>query len=554
MTTSMEQPALPGASRGQGDNENLSGWNPESETQWRNSGKAIAFRNLSVSIPCLLCGFAVWMYWGVITVQMLSLGFPYTQEQLFALTSIAGLSGATLRIPETFFIRLAGGRNTIFLTTFLLMIPAIGTGLALANPHTPFWIFQLLALLSGIGGGNFASSMSNISFFFPKKMQGLALGLNAGLGNFGVTTMQILVPLAMTFAVAGQAPMILKSATGTLLGQIPAGAELYVQNGAYVWLLLLIPLCMVSWFVMNNIQDEQVSPNIGSPIAAFGKIIGMLSIGLLTSIAGLWFLLPASSGGAGLAISKWLILPAVVLATLFLLKLIPGQVKAGLTRQFKIFSNLHTWVMTVLYTMTFGSFIGYAAAFPLAIKIIFGYSHVANSSGVMVHDVANPHAINALMFAWMGPFIGALIRPVGGWLADKFGGAAVTQVSSVVMVAASLGAAYYMKLAFGSATPEVFFVPFLLLFLVLFCASGIGNGSTFRTIANIFSKEQAGPVLGWTSAIAAYGAFIIPMEFGEQIKAGTPEFALFGFSAFYLLCVGVNWWFYLSKRAQFKNP
>lgn len=204
MTISMEQPAIPGANRGAGANENLNGWNPESEVQWQDRGKAIAFKNLTVSIPCLLSAFAVWMYWGVITVQMLSLGFPYTQDQLFALTSIAGLSGATLRIPETFFIRLAGGRNTIFLTTLLLMIPVVGTGLALANQHTPFWVFQLLALLSGIGGGNFASSMSNISFFFPKKMQGLALGLNAGLGNFGVTTMQILVPLAMTFAVAGK--------------------------------------------------------------------------------------------------------------------------------------------------------------------------------------------------------------------------------------------------------------------------------------------------------------------------------------------------------------
>ena len=553
MSTSMEQ-ALPEANSGSGVRGNLSNWNPESEAQWKDTGKAVAFRNLSISIPCLLCAFAVWMYWGIITVQMLSLGFPYTQEQLFALTSIAGFSGATLRIPETFFIRLAGGRNTIFLTTLLLMIPAVGTGLALADQHTPLWVFQCLALLSGIGGGNFASSMSNISFFFPKKMQGLALGLNAGLGNFGVTTMQILVPLAMTFAVAGQTPMILKSATGTLLGQIPAGAQLYVENGAYVWLLLLIPLTIASWFGMNNIHDEQVSPNIGSSLAAFAKIVGMLSIGLFTSAAGLWFLLPASSGGAGWEISKWLILPAVVVATLFLLKMIPGQVKAGLARQFKIFSNIHTWVMSILYTMTFGSFIGYAAAFPLAIKVIFGYSHVANASGALAHDVANPHAVNALMFAWIGPFIGALIRPVGGWLADKFGGAAVTQVSSVIMVAAALGAAYYMKLAYSSATPETYFVPFLLLFMLLFCASGIGNGSTFRTIANVFNKEQAGPVLGWTSAIAAYGAFIIPMEFGQQIKAGNPEVALFGFAAFYLVCVGVNWWFYLRKTAEFKNP
>ena len=162
---------------------------------WENTGKAVARRNLWISIPSLLCGFAVWLYWGIITVQMLNLGFPFTQAELFTLMAIAGLSGATLRIPSTFFIRIAGGRNTIFFTTALLMIPAAGTGFALKNPETPMWMFQLLALLSGFGGGNFASSMSNISFFYPKRVQGTSLGLNAGLGNFGVTTMQILIPL-----------------------------------------------------------------------------------------------------------------------------------------------------------------------------------------------------------------------------------------------------------------------------------------------------------------------------------------------------------------------
>ena len=170
-------------------------WDTESQEQWTKGGASIAWRNLSISIPCLLCGFAVWLYWGIITVQMLNLGFPFAKADLFSLAAIAGLTGATLRIPSTFFIRLAGGRNTIFFTTTLLIVPALGTGFALQDQNTPLWVFQLLALLSGFGGGNFASSMSNISFFFPKKVQGLSLGLNAGLGNFGVTTMQILVPL-----------------------------------------------------------------------------------------------------------------------------------------------------------------------------------------------------------------------------------------------------------------------------------------------------------------------------------------------------------------------
>lgn len=264
----------------------LIGWNPEDTNQWESSGKHTAFRNLWISVPCLLCGFAVWMYWGVITVQMLNLGFPFSKEQLFTIMSIAGLSGATLRIPSTFLIRMAGGRNTIFFTTLLLILPALGTGIALSDKTTPLLVFQALALLSGIGGGNFASSMSNISFFFPKKMQGLSLGLNAGIGNFGVTTMQVLVPLAMTFGVAGQQSMILTSASGTLIGKIPAGTSTYIQNAGYVWLFLLVPLVVLAWSLMNNIRDEHVSPDIGTPLSAILKIAGMLSIGFLTSIAG----------------------------------------------------------------------------------------------------------------------------------------------------------------------------------------------------------------------------------------------------------------------------
>ena len=218
----------------------LQKWDVEDPEFWESEGKKIANRNLWISIPSLLCGFAVWLYWGIITVQMLNLGFPYEKSQLFTLMAIAGLTGATLRIPSSFFIRLCGGRNTIFFTTALLMIPALGTGIALQDKNTPFWVFQCLALLSGFGGGNFASSMSNISFFFPKKMQGLALGLNAGLGNFGVTTMQILIPLGMTFGlfgVMGGESMILQNTSGTLIGKIPAGTETYIQNAGFIWLV-----------------------------------------------------------------------------------------------------------------------------------------------------------------------------------------------------------------------------------------------------------------------------------------------------------------------------
>jgi len=535
----------------------LKKWDVEDKQFWESEGKQIASRNLWISIPSLLSGFAVWLMWGIITVQMLNLGYGgFEKSQLFTLAAIAGLSGATLRIPSTFFIRLAGGRNTIFLTTSLLILPALGVGIALSSPDTPFWHFQILALLSGLGGGNFASSMSNISFFFPKKVQGYSLGMNAGLGNFGVTTMQILIPLAMTIAVGFTGdPMQLEIASGTLIGKIPAGADTYIQNAGYIWLIILIPLSIASWMGMNNITADHVSPNIGSTASAFTKIIVMLVLGLATAAFGLWLMLPEMASGSGIMLSKWITLPIIIALTVFLLKLLPlgHDYKEGLKRQYKIFDNKHTWAMTVIYVMTFGSFIGYAATLALSIKVVFGFQHIL-VDGVMTHSTVNVNGPSALTYAWMGAFVGALIRPLGGMLADKWGGAKVTQIISAIMVASALGVAYFMKQAYASATPEEFFWPFLILFVVLFAATGVGNGSTFRTISQVFNKEQAGPVLGWTSAVAAYGAFIIPKVFGEQIKATTPENALYGFAVFYLICMVINWWFYLRKNVEFYNP
>ena len=227
-------------------------WDVENEEFWESTGKQVASRNLWISIPSLLCGFAVWLYWSIITVQMLNLGFPFTSAELFTITAIAGFTGATFRIPNSFFIRIAGGRYTIFLTTAMLIIPAAGTGFALLDQDTPLWVFQMLAFMSGFGGGNFASSMSNISFFYPKKMQGLALGLNAGIGNAGVTTMQLLIPLVMTRAVFGGTPMVLEQTSGTLIGKIEAGTDTYIHNAGFVWLVFLIPLV-----VSGVVPDEQ---------------------------------------------------------------------------------------------------------------------------------------------------------------------------------------------------------------------------------------------------------------------------------------------------------
>ena len=532
----------------------IKNWDVEDTTFWESTGKKIANRNLWISIPSLLMGFAVWMMWGIITVQMSNLGFPFKDDELFTLTAIAGLAGATLRIPASFFIRLAGGRNTIFLTTALLMIPAIGTGIALQSKETPLLTFQILAFLSGIGGGNFACSMSNISTFFPKRLQGTALGLNAGLGNFGVTTMQILIPLVMTmgvFGALGGDSMPLMKDSGWILGKILAGTETWVQNAGFVWLVFLIPLAFFGFFGMNNLLP--ISPAIGGTLAAFVKILWLYGLAFVTTAVGLYLYLPAPTG-LGL-LNMWVALPLIIVATLGIMKVTAfGEMKVGINKQFAIFSNKHTWSMTVLYVLTFGSFIGFSMALPLAIKVIFGNTHVFDAATQAWVHAKNPNAIPVFAYAWIGPFVGALIRPVGGWISDKVGGSIVTQVISVVMVGASAYAGYIMMQAYQSATPEIYFQPFLWTFVLLFAATGLGNGSTFRTVGVIFDRLQAGPVLGWTSAVAAYGSFIAPVVIGAQVKAGTPENAMYGFAIFYALCLILNWWFYLRSGSEIKNP
>ena len=532
----------------------IADWRPEDDAFWSSTGKRIAYRNLWISVPALLCGFAVWGMWGIISVQMLNLGFPFTQAELFTLTAIAGIAGATMRIPASFLVRLAGGRNTIFLTTAMLLAPAIGTGIALQHKDWPLWAFQLMALWSGVGGGNFASSMSNISTFFPKRLQGTALGLNAGLGNFGVTTMQVVIPLVMTvglFGAVGGEPMTLLKDSGWILGKIKAGTPTWIQNAGFAWVLSLVPLAILCWFGMNNLKT--VSPDTGHPIVAFAKITWLYTLAFIPSVLGLYLYLPKPTG-LGL-ISMWVAIPLDVVAALMIMRLAAfGPMKEAIAKQFAIFRDKHTWSMTALYIVTFGSFIGFSMALPLSITVIFGISHVPDAQGVMQHTLKNPNAPSAFTYAWIGPFVGAAIRPVGGWIADKVGGSIVTQAISAVMVAASIAVGYVMMQAYGSATPEQYFPTFLWLFIALFAASGIGNGSTFRTIGVIFDRTQAGPVLGWTSAIAAYGAFVAPIVIGDQIKAGTPQVAMYGFAVFYALCLVLNWWFYLRAGAYVKNP
>ena len=442
----------------------LEDWRPEDKTFWDQTGRRIARRNLAISIPALLLSFAVWMVWSVVVAKLPSIGFRYTTDQLFWLAALPGVTGATLRIFYSFTVPIFGGRLWTTLVTWSLMIPAIGIGYAVQNPTTPYWIFLVLALLCGFGGGNFASSMSNISFFFPKAEKGNALALNAGLGNLGVSVVQFVVPMVITagvFGWLGGDPQVVTDA---------GGGKLWLQNAGFIWVPFIAVSAFAAWFGMNDIASA----------------------------------------------------------------------RASFAEQSVIFQRRHNWIMCWLYTGTFGSFIGYSAGFPLLAKTQFP-------------------EINALQYAFLGPLVGALSRSLTGWVADRWGGGRVTFWVFVVMALGALGVVHFLG--------EKNFAGFFAMFLLLFFASGVGNASTFQMIPAIMRKDmdrlmpgasadtrrmqsdkESAAIIGFTSAIAAYGAFFIPKSFGSSIAlTGGASLALYGFLAFYLSCILVTWFFYTRR-------
>jgi len=532
----------------------LTRWDPEDDQFWESEGKKVANKNLWISIPNLLLGFSVWIYWGMVAKYIQKIHFgtngelfnftfmndgqPYEDKAyralLFTLPAVAGLVGATLRIPNSFMIAICGGRNVKFMTTLLLILPALGAGIGLQSQTTPFYVFILLACLSGVGGGAFASSMSNISFFFPKRMQGLALGLNAGLGNLGVSVMQFLIPWVITFGLFG-------SLGGDPYEYMVKGqaASMWVQNAGLVWVPILVTCMILAFLFMDNLPFHHCGP---TPVAV-AKYLWLTLLGLFGAAVAVYLLI-IPWGGFPVLIKVFIVVIVAVAITLVGMRyLTPAETKESLKEQFGIFDEKHNWVMTYLYVMTFGSFIGYANAFPKLIDDVFGVVAVGPNAGQAT-------GLSSAGYIFIGAGVGALIRPFGGWLSDKFGGARVTHWDTIVMIGSTIGAGYYVSLAMNSPTPQQYFMPFLLLFILLFATTGIGNGSTFRMIGVLFDKDQRGPVLGWTSAIAAYGAYLIPKIFATQIKAGTPHYALYGFAVYYASCLIVNWWFYARKGAE----
>lgn len=447
-------------------------WTPEDAKFWQSQGHSIAQRNLWISIPALLLAFAVWMVWSMVVVKLPDIGFKYTPNQLFWLAAVPALSGATLRIFYSFMVPVFGGRRWTAISTASLLIPAIGIGMAVQDVNTSYPTMLMLALLCGFGGGNFSSSMSNISFFFPKAQKGTALGLNAGLGNLGVSTMQFVVPLVITMAVFGG----LGGESQTL---IKNGVEkqVWLQNAGFIWVPFIVMATLAAWFGMNDIADA----------------------------------------------------------------------KASFSDQAVIFKRKHNWLMCWLYLGTFGSFIGFAAGLALLTKNLFP-------------------DIDPTKYAFLGPLVGALARPVGGVIADKLGGAVVTLWTFIAMIAAVGGVLMFIPHNGVGGN----FTMFLAMFLVLFTLTGIGNASTFRMIPVIYLTEhqraaagrssaqinmdaakESAAALGFAGALGAYGGFFIPKMFGTSIAmTGSVDGALYAFIAFYLTCVVVTWQFYARKNAE----
>lgn len=428
--------------------ERIKKWDPEDVGFWNLEGQHHARRNLWISVPSLFLAFVVWQIWSVVAVKLNDVGFNFTPNELFTLAALPGLVGATLRIFFTFLPGILGGRNWTVISTGALIIPAIGIGIAVQHPDTSFTTMAILAALCGIGGGNFSSSMANISFFFPKKLKGFANGINAGIGNLGVSAVQFLTPIVMTtgaFAGIMGSSQLMKN-----------GTKLWLQNAAFIWVLPIVIVTILALWGMDNLPNA----------------------------------------------------------------------KQSFKEQSIIFKNKHTWIMSWLYTMCFGSFIGYSAAFPLLIKSEFP-------------------DVNALQLAFLGPLVGASVRPFGGWISDKIGGAKVTFWDIIVMIAATIGVIYFLN---GKN-----FTGFLIMFLILFFTTGIANGSTFRMIPIIFEPKQAAPVLGFTAAIAAYGAFLIPKIFSWSISTtGSSNLALYIFIAYYIISLGICWYYYSRKNAEVK--
>jgi NNP family nitrate/nitrite transporter-like MFS transporter len=434
----------------------LARWEPENEQFWREGGSTLAWRTLTITTANLTMAFMAWFLVSALVVRLPQIGFKFTPTELFWLAAMPGLAGGTLRLVHMFLTPMVGTRHVVSLSTLSLLVPLVGWFYAVQDPATPYWHLMTLAFLAGLGGGNFSSFMPSTSLFFPKRLQGTALAIQAGVGNFGVSIVQFLTPWIIGFALVGGAGFMGESQTMTKAG---VQSPVWLQNAAAV----MVPFVVV-----------------------FG-------------------------------ISAWLFLKSV-------------PVKANFAEQFDIFRSRHTWSMTSLYIMTFGAFSGLAATFPLLIKQIYG---------------GFPGAPDPLAWAFYGPLVGSASRVLAGPLSDKLGGARVTHWAGLGMLACAVFVATQV------AAPSMDgFTMFVAGMLALFFFAGIGNASTFKQMPMLFAPRQAGGVIGFTAAIAAYGPFLFGMLFAgsfASFKNATPVF--YGLAAFFAFNTALNWWMYARRGA-----
>jgi len=421
----------------------LKEWEPENEEFWTTRGKSIARRTLVITTANLMVAFAVWFVVSAIISRLEKAGFDLSKSELYWLVAMPGLAGGTFRLMHMFLTPIYGTRHIVSISTALLMLPLAGWFFAVQDPDTPYWILLGLAFLAGLGGGNFSSFMPSTSLFFPKRDQGTALGIQAGLGNFGVSLVQFLTPWVIGFSMVGSA--------------VNAKGDLYLQNAVLIWMPAVILLSILAWFGLRSIP-----------------------------------------------------------------------VRANMREQMDIFREKHTYTMTSLYMMTFGTFAGFAAAFPVLIK---------NEFGDFGHD--------PLTYAFIGPLVGSLMRIVAGPISDRLGGARVTQVSAIGLIIFTTLTSFYVA---GESPDD--FKPFVLCMVGMFFFAGIGNASTFKQIPSLFPTLKAAGVIGWTAAIAAYGPFLFSVLIAfSTSQSGDPQAFFYGLIAFYVFNLILNWWFFARRNA-----
>ena len=522
----------------------LNKWEPENEEFWNSDGSKRAWKTLWITTGALIFSFATWFIMSALVVKLNGIGFKFTKDELFWLAAMPGLAGGILRIVHTFLLPIYGTRHVISISTFLKIIPCVGIGFAIMDTSTPFWMFMVLAFLSGFGGGDFSSYMPSTNLFFPKRLKGTALGIQAGIGNFGVSLVQFLTPIVIGFGVYGSSAMFTKVEAKDVQAQFEIlGKEQTVK--IFSTLDPEIQGKVISAVHPKVLKKFKVDPKNVDYVASFEKLPPLAQSRGFANIHPKAAETALKEFKAETAVSNkpiylqtaafWYVPFLLIFGFLAWIQLKSIPVKASIKEQFDIFGDKHTWYCTITYLMTFGSFAGLAAAFPMLIKTVYG---------------PFPDAPDPLVYAFYGPLIGSASRVLFGFVADKVGGAILTTISGIGLI---VGCSMLVGMDLLDPTSLDQFPMFVAVMLGLFFFTGIGNAATFRQYPIIFqhNPRQAAGVIGWTAAIAAFGPFIFAMLILTAINAsGTPNPFFIGLIVFSLIATLVNWYFYQRKGCE----